>query len=65
MTKTEQQRIALALLAARPETVPGTKAIINADKRTTWYNCVTHVACCIFQDEDIPGWFFDAAGVPE
>jgi hypothetical protein len=65
MTKTEQQRIALALLGARPVVLPGTRVIVDAVERAVWYRCVVTLAVALYPDGQPPKWFFDAAGVSE
>lgn len=69
MTKTEKQKLALALLHARPAVVPGTNTIIDDVQRKLWYACVTQIALVAFPDNGNPSnadpsWFFDTAGVP-
>lgn len=67
MTKTEKQRLALALLHARPEVLPGTNVVVSDIARKTWYAAVTQVALVAFPEDknDDPSWFFDLAGVPQ
>jgi len=61
MTKTEQQRIALALLKLRPDVLPGTRAIIDCGKRTTWHATVSLVGEAVFNGT-VPAWWLNAVG---
>lgn len=70
MTKTEVQRLALALLKARPPVIPGSNVIVDERARKTWYDCVTAVAeVCEFPNTKAgklaAHTFFNVAGVPE
>jgi len=67
--KTEHQRVALALLKARPPVLPGTRVVLNDAQRKVWYDCVTQVALALGFPHTKAGRrdakaFFDAAGVP-
>lgn len=71
MTKTERQRLALALLKARPPVMPGTNAIVDDTARRVWYACCTEIAdvCCRGEGADKDrinaDLFFTIAGVPD
>lgn len=66
MLNEKQRAAAVALLAARPEVVPGTRAIINAHECRAWYDEVTRAMGTegVITDEDV-NEFCNTAGVPD
>lgn len=65
---TELERAAaLKLLESRPTVLPGTRAILNPAKATTWFNEVTDSITKLGIDQDVKkvAAFCDLAGVPD